>query len=396
LFKHYLKFLFINFYIYYFIDIYIKMCSIQPNNLPVFIQGVSYLSDNTSIDYLTIAANPSIEKTQRVWNLTGQGSFTTNEAIILLDFTNADRVCSLYEITFEDALNGTLIMHNETLSAKCYMTYKKIGNLIFELRIRTKSLHAEKKKHSFYFNVQIKDSTTNLYTLNFTESSSTSNYTYNEPTGTTAATLDILSSSAMSFVFTDIPSNGLLTVNFSETSGKNSVYLYPTPAGATGNKSYIYWSGTQGNNNSLVYVPDLSTLSNSALSNYCPSNWAVYILYTSITDSSYTDIMTPFYMGGCDSYVNTFYCTLISAGSNDSTGVINVNIEVLYADSNLNILVGEIIPGSKFNLQININNTNGYTLVIGFLDDDNNLSILTNPVSGTLYTVSYNLDGFSF
>lgn len=83
--------------------------------------------------------------------------------MMTLDFTEAQQVCPEFQfINFENNLNGNLVMHGQSLSAGCFMSYKKVNNLILELTLRSQRSFQERTIHPFYFTIQINDNDCSL------------------------------------------------------------------------------------------------------------------------------------------------------------------------------------------------------------------------------------------
>jgi len=106
-----------------------------------------------------------------VWQFESQGTLTgpigPTNSIFLLDYTEAYKKCSQFNITFEGALNGTLLLHNQTFSANKYMSYRRIGEFVLELKFdrfpqRIVECYGASSTQPFYFSVYINDATTNV------------------------------------------------------------------------------------------------------------------------------------------------------------------------------------------------------------------------------------------
>ena len=100
-------------------------CQPSLNNLAFYLQGVSVTpSSNITSEYFVTASLPSSASLRRVWQFTTQGTITgPDTATLTLDYTQAHINCPKYNITFENALNGTFTVHNQVFSANKFITY---------------------------------------------------------------------------------------------------------------------------------------------------------------------------------------------------------------------------------------------------------------------------------
>ena len=108
-------------------------------NTAVYLQKVSIdTSSNLSYDYLVTGLLPSAQPFYRVVQFTSQGSLTgpitSSNSTLTLDFTEAHRACPRYNISFQGALNGTLILHNQVFSANKYMSYTILHQFKIQLK----------------------------------------------------------------------------------------------------------------------------------------------------------------------------------------------------------------------------------------------------------------------
>ena len=137
-------------------------CQFNNNNLAIYLQGVSVDPSSTiSYDYFVTASLPSAVPLRRVWQFTTQGKIS-GTSTLTLDYTQAHENCKEYNITFEDALNGTLIIHNQTFSANKYISYTLSPTnpyvLVLTLTIPKKILQCYgAKPQPYYLNVNIND-----------------------------------------------------------------------------------------------------------------------------------------------------------------------------------------------------------------------------------------------
>ena len=100
-------------------------------NIPIFLQNftVTVNSSSSSVQYATVSANPSNSVGNRVWNfylsLLLPASNETNYTIEY-DFLNIN---TTYDITFEDAVSGTIVYQNQVSDASS-ITYQVIGKIL--------------------------------------------------------------------------------------------------------------------------------------------------------------------------------------------------------------------------------------------------------------------------
>lgn len=130
-------------------------------NIAFYLQGVSITpSADLTFEYFTTASLPSSSPLRRVWQFQCQGTLSQTSTL-LMDYTAAHLQCPQYNITFEDALNGTFIVHNQTFSANKFISYQLISDYVlqFTLQIPKKILecYGIGKVQNFYFTVNIND-----------------------------------------------------------------------------------------------------------------------------------------------------------------------------------------------------------------------------------------------
>jgi hypothetical protein len=138
-------------------------CQISSNNLAVYIQGVTVIpSSNITSEYFVTASLPSSASLRRVWQFTTQGTITgPDTATLTLDYTQAHINCPEYNITFEGALNGTLIVKNQVFSAKKFMSYTLTSTYVLELTIKIPKAILEcfgaTTTQNYFFDVSLND-----------------------------------------------------------------------------------------------------------------------------------------------------------------------------------------------------------------------------------------------
>jgi hypothetical protein len=111
-------------------------CQISQNNLAVYLQGVTVEpSSNITSEYFVTATLPSAAKNNRVWQFISQGTLSETSTLTL-DYTQAHLNCPTYNITFENALNGSFIVHNQVFSAKKYISYQHTNTYVLVLTIK--------------------------------------------------------------------------------------------------------------------------------------------------------------------------------------------------------------------------------------------------------------------
>ena len=136
-------------------------CQPTLNNLAFYLQGVSVEpSSNITSQYFVTASLPSSASLRRVWQFITQGTIS-GTSTLTLDYTQAAQKCPLYNITFEGALNGTLVIRNQTFSANKYMSYKLVSAYVLQLAINIpKSIlqcYGAGTTQDYYFNVYVND-----------------------------------------------------------------------------------------------------------------------------------------------------------------------------------------------------------------------------------------------
>ena len=147
-------------------------CQPTFNNLAFYLQGVSVQpSTNMTSEYFVTATLPSSKASRRVWQFESQGTLTgpvgPTNSIFLLDYTQAAQKCPQFNITFVGALNGTLIIHNQTFSANKYMSYRRLSLYVLELKFdrfptRIVECYGASSTQPYFFSVYINDAATNI------------------------------------------------------------------------------------------------------------------------------------------------------------------------------------------------------------------------------------------
>ena len=152
------------------------MCTPSSNNLAVYLQGVSVTpSSNITTDYFVTASLPSSSKNNRVWQFTTQGLLTgPGPHTLTLDYTQAHLQCPEYNITFEGALQGSLIIHHRVFSANKYVSYVQYSPFVLVLTIRDCYDRGKNKKQPYFLEVWINDGTGLVYSTEFSSASSIS------------------------------------------------------------------------------------------------------------------------------------------------------------------------------------------------------------------------------
>jgi len=162
-------------------------CQPSRNNLAVYLQGVTVTPSSTiTSEYFVTASLPSSASLRRVWQFTTQGNIS-GTSTLTLDYTEANKNCPEYNITFEDALNGTLIIHNQTFSANKYVSYALSPTnpyvLVLTITIPKKIIecYGVGSTQPYFLNVNINDAATTTtcsfttagtYTASFSNTSS--------------------------------------------------------------------------------------------------------------------------------------------------------------------------------------------------------------------------------
>ena len=137
-------------------------CVLTDQNLTVYLQGVSVQTFGMTYDYLTTASMPSSLSARRVWRFEAQGTIETFQASLILDYTQAHENCPTYNITFEGALNGLLIINNQVFSANKYMTYStpSLYVIVFSISLPKSIRTCYTGPHPYYFSVCVNDAAT--------------------------------------------------------------------------------------------------------------------------------------------------------------------------------------------------------------------------------------------
>lgn len=105
----------------------------------------------------------TVKKNDNQRTRTSQGTLTGPEvATFTLDYTAAHAKCPEFNITFEGSVNGTLIIHNQTFSAKKYMSYTLLSPYILRLVLAIPKIITEcygsTSSQAYFFNVNLNDS----------------------------------------------------------------------------------------------------------------------------------------------------------------------------------------------------------------------------------------------
>ena len=267
-------------------------CQPNLNNLAFYLQGVSVEPSSTiTSEYFVTASLPSSASLKRVWQFTTQGTIS-GTSTLTLDYTQAHKNCPDYNITFEGALNGSLIVHNQTFSANKYMSYKLVSAYVFEITVKIPKkilkCYGAGTTQDYYFNVNVNDSSCNSKCYSTTGGTSGYNITkidlsqilsptseitvlnyncVNEETGDTGTvTVQGNLTSDKTYTFTwsetgnacDITSSNTLFEFYSISNGDKIQFANSTSQVASGTFSMFV------NDNSCSYVKgiDLATVSN--------------------------------------------------------------------------------------------------------------------------------------
>ena len=131
-------------------------------NLPFYLQGVSTSqSQNIAPDYVSTGVLTSSDSGNRVWSFQSQGTFTSDTAQLVLDYTKAYDKCPVL-VTFSGPVNGTLTVDDQLFSPTKFISYSisssdKVLKLTLRLPKKVKRCFPRKTTHTYYFNVSIKD-----------------------------------------------------------------------------------------------------------------------------------------------------------------------------------------------------------------------------------------------
>lgn len=138
-------------------------CVPTNQNLTVYLQGVSVETSGMTYDYLTTASMPSSVYARRVWRFEAQGlleTFPTQLYQLSLDYTKAHENCPSYNITFEGALNGLLIINNRVFSANKYVRYSTPSAYVILLTFSLPRCCESLSRHPYSFSICVNDAAT--------------------------------------------------------------------------------------------------------------------------------------------------------------------------------------------------------------------------------------------
>jgi len=174
-------------------------CQPNLNNLAFYLQGVSVEPSSTiTSDYFVTASLPSSAQDRRVWNFITQGTIT-GTSTLTLNYTQAHLNCPLYNITFEGALNGSLIVHNQVFSAKKYVSYQLVNPYVLVLTInippRILECYGPATSQPYYLNMNVNDkatSSTNYFLCTFDDTSGYKNVEFTNLSTTASSTVYFL------------------------------------------------------------------------------------------------------------------------------------------------------------------------------------------------------------
>jgi hypothetical protein len=249
-------------------------CQISSNNLAVYIQGVSVTpSSNMTSEYFVTGSLPSSASTKRVWSFTTQGTISGTQGTLILDYTEAKQNCPLYNITFEDKLNGTFTVKNQVFSANKFISYQFDGDTILTLTLKVPktilNCFGTVDPLPYYFTVYINDACSSTV-----EISGTGFYTLCIETCTAIYETDG-TNPALPYLLT--PGLGFAYYFDSSPTVLNFETEYSQVCSGTPTTSLLYYDSSQTN-----YVQSNSTSSNIFLlyNSTFLSNWGVYCDYT--------------------------------------------------------------------------------------------------------------------
>ena len=136
-------------------------------NLPFYLQGVSTSqSQNIAPDYVSTGVLTSSDSGNRVWSFQSQGTFTSDTAQLVLDYTKAYDKCPVL-VTFSGPVNGTLTVDDQLFSPTKFISYsasEKVVTLTLRVPKKVKRCFPLKTTHTYYFNVSIQSFPTNQCT----------------------------------------------------------------------------------------------------------------------------------------------------------------------------------------------------------------------------------------
>jgi hypothetical protein len=147
-------------------------CELSLQNLAFYLQGVFITpSTNITYEYFTTGSLPSSTPLRRVWQFQCQGTLSETSTL-LLDYTEAHLKCPEYNISFEGALSGTFIVHNQVFSANKYISYQQISEYVLKLSLRIPKKILEcygvGTTQDYFFSVNLNDASASTGSMKFT------------------------------------------------------------------------------------------------------------------------------------------------------------------------------------------------------------------------------------
>lgn len=283
-------------------------CSISYNNLPLYLQGVLITpSENVKNDYLSTATVPSSVSFHRVWQLVARGTVTGTTGSLYLDYSEAQRQCPIYSISFTGLLQGTWIVNNQVYGATKYVSYEQTHPTTLLLRLTVPKQVRECSRSdlfSYQFDIFIDDAA--IQSLTYGTDSSGTNYVYHAATDVPGYNELVLQQGNQAFAWTNLQNEDIIQASFQYNNNTGS------------SDSYLYIN----TNNSGYYVSDMSGnqtgdgLNVAYLSSTNTNNWVLYWDYTNTLN-------TP---GGTFQFLGKKQYTIISISPQTSGSIFEYNL----------------------------------------------------------------------
>ena len=146
-------------------------CEPTQQNTAVYLQGVTVTtSSNIANEYFVTSTLPSAAPNRRVWSFMAQGTFTgplslETPSSFILDYTVARQNCPEFNISFDNALNGILILNNQEYSANRYLTYQQISLNVLLLSFR-RFPRVCRNKTNYFFQIYLQDAASSSIAIN--------------------------------------------------------------------------------------------------------------------------------------------------------------------------------------------------------------------------------------
>lgn len=366
-------------------------CQPTNQNLAFYLQGVTVNpSPDITYDYLTTASLPSSASTRRVWQFITQGTLTGN-ATLILDYTAAAIKCPEFNITFEGALNGILIIHNQTFSANKFISYQLLSTYVLELTLRVPKAILEcygvGTTQNYYFNINLNDGSTttcpNGYNcLTYGTDSSGTGYTYTDLSGN----LDTLTISDVSgeIKFEYLSSTGSAPI---ATNDVVEVVVLDT-SNVEPSVVVFYYDGSGSN---IAFFQNTSGVQIQQQIIYLSStpNWGLYFDYdqtTSLGTGGFITLSYPTSSVGIDTLSYDTSGAMLTCNIDTTFDVSGSTINTIY------FVVAGAVSGDL--LTVEISNASSKTVSFEVLDTSGNASEQLSVSTQLMVTYEYGTSGW--